>query len=101
MMRNRRVGLVVIVVSCLLITGCQKPAAGLSTRKAQIVGSENLQLKKDIADKDKQIAALTQQLQEAKQENEAIEQQHGDTYGKLLQMLADCETKREKLEAEE
>ena len=89
MKRNGLFGVAVVVGCCLVMAGCQKPTASQSTRKAQIVASENLQLKKDIAAKDSQIATLTgqldqtrttltEQLEKLKQDNESLNKQYAE-----------------------
>jgi len=99
--------LILCSVLCLLtsVVGCQKPAQGNSgdadaLRRAQLVGNENIQLKKTIADKDAQIADLQKQLEAAHAENDRIAEQHAEIYKGLMQNLLDCSTKLEKYEQE-
>ncbi len=100
-MKNRKflsLWVLVFVGSFLFILGCGKQSESGQIRRAQLVGNENLQLKKDIADKDKQIADLKKEIEKAQQENAAIEEQHADLYKGLLDLLSECTTKLEKYE---
>lgn len=95
------------IIFCLLsfplclLAGCGAQSSQSSpdlVRRAQIVGNENIQLKKTLAEKDARIADLNKQLDAAKAENDRIQEQHGESYTKLLQILTDCQTKLEKYE---
>jgi len=89
----------VLLGSFLFLLGCSKPQNDSDmVRRAQLVGNENLQLKKDIADKDKQISELTKQVEKAQAENAAIEEQHADIYKKLMDIILECNSKLEKYE---
>ncbi len=80
----------VLLGSFLFLLGCGKPQNDSDmVRRAQIVGNENLQLKREIVDKDKQIAELTakseqskaeltQQLEQLKADNESLKKQYAD-----------------------
>ena len=99
----RSVLLCCLVCGLWCILGCQKgggAAAGGDVRRAQIVGNENIQLKKTIAEKDSEIAGLNQQLEAAEAENERIAQQHADIYEGLMRHLLECSTKLEIYEKE-
>jgi hypothetical protein len=102
-MKNRKflsLWVLVFVGSFLFILGCGKQSESGQIRRAQLVGNENLQLKKDIADKDRQIAELKKEVEKAQQENAAIQEQHGDIYKKLLDIIAECQGNLEKYEAQ-
>jgi flagellar biosynthesis/type III secretory pathway chaperone len=98
---NSVLSLVVLAVVCLFSIGCNGSMSSDQVRMAQLVGNENLQLKKDIANKDKQIADLTKQVEQTKQENDAIMEQHGDIYKKLMEIIQECQGKLEKYEQAE
>lgn len=85
----------------LFLVGCSKPQSDSDrVRRAQLVGNENLQLKKDIVDKDKQIAELAKQAELAKADlqqanatvTKQVEQAKADLTKQLEQLKQDNES---------
>lgn len=90
-----------------LFSGCRQPnpqdaAAGSSDmiRRAQMVGQENIQLKKQIETLEQRIADLEKQVEAEQTENARIMAQHSDIYTGLMRNLLDCSTKLEQYEQE-
>jgi hypothetical protein len=90
----------VLTAASLFSTGCQNMSSD-QIRMAQLVGNENLQLKKDLAKKDLEIADLHKQIEKLQQESAAEAEQHGDIYKKLMEMIQECQGKLEKYEQAE
>jgi septal ring factor EnvC (AmiA/AmiB activator) len=103
--------LTVLAVLCLFSNGCQEGMSSDQVRMAQLVGNENLQLKKQLKDKDSQIndkntlinnkdtqiAKLQQQLEQSKQETvkaqerlSQIEKTFADATASYQQQLEQC-----------
>jgi flagellar biosynthesis/type III secretory pathway chaperone len=95
---NSVLTLFVLAAVCLFSIGCNESMSSDQLRMAQLVGNENLQLKKDLATKDQQIADLKKQIEQAQQENDKIMEQHGNIYKKLMEIIQECQGKLEKYE---
>ena len=94
-----RIGLWILFIAfCYAAGGCQESNTQ-SDRRAQLVGHENIQLKKQIQDKDREIERLQDEIKqlEKKLEDEAAKQ--GETYKKLLDIIADLTQKLEACQA--
>jgi len=105
-MKQFAIVIVVSVLSVLLLTGCQESDAH-QIRKARVIGNENLQLKKQLEEKDQQIEELTAQIEALEVENAKVIEQSGEASIKTLRMLLESEKRAEaivienrKLEAE-
>ena len=95
-------------VFCVLLSlaACNQPTApdaetsGSSDmiRRAQMVGQENIQLKKQITDLEKQVADLQKQLADAHGEAQTVTEQHGEATRLLMMRLLECTTKLEALQ---
>jgi septal ring factor EnvC (AmiA/AmiB activator) len=68
MKTNRIFYLTVLAAVCLFANGCNEEMSSDQLLQARLVGNENLELKKQIKDKDSQINDLNKQLEQAKQE---------------------------------
>ena len=85
---NRRIGLWILLIAfCLVAAGCQE-SASQSDRRTRLVANENLQLKKQIQEKDHEIERLQNEIKTMQQQTATDAEQQGDTYKKLLDMLA-------------
>jgi outer membrane murein-binding lipoprotein Lpp len=87
------------VLGTLLLAGCQKSETG-QIRKARLVANENLQLKKQLAEKDTQIQDLKKQIEEIEVEKAKADEKFGSTTIKTLQMLAETEDRNQALTLE-
>jgi hypothetical protein len=98
MIRINSIGLTAVMAAVFFLCGCQESNSSDQIRRAQIIANQNITLTKQVKEKDAQIADLNEQLQKAKEQNEAIQAQHGEIYLKLMQTLSECQTKLEKYE---
>ncbi|MBM4104681.1 MAG: hypothetical protein FJ263_11675, partial [Planctomycetes bacterium] len=60
----------VLAAVCLFGNGCNEEMSSDQVRMARLVGNENLELKRQIKNKDNEINNLNQQLEQAKQESQ-------------------------------
>ena len=82
-------GKVFVLVFCIvigLIAGCQEQEAG-STKKCRLIAAENMQLTKDLAQRDKQI--------------ETLKKQHDEQVKKQAGQLATCQKEKEECKKKE
>lgn len=102
------------IIFCLLsfalclVAGCGNQSATTSPdvmRRAKLLGNENIQLKKTLAEKDAQIAErenqivkLKQRLEQVEQEKAAISKQQDEVYANLMKLWSDCQQKLLKYE---
>ncbi len=93
-MKQFAIVIVVSVLSVLLLTGCQESDAH-QIRKARVIGNENLQLKKQLEEKDQQIEELTTQIEALEVEKAKVIEQSGETSIKTLRMLLESEKRAE------
>ena len=93
-MRQFTITIVVSVMGILLLAGCQESESS-QIRKARLVGNENLQLKQDLEEKDKQIEELTTQIEALEVKNAKVIEQSGEASIKTLRMLLESEKRAE------
>ena len=93
-MKQFAIVIVVSVLCVLLLTGCQESDAH-QIRKARVIGNENLQLKKQLEEKDQQIEELTTQIEALEVEKAKVIEQSGETSIKTLRMLLESEKRAE------
>ena len=86
----------VSVIAIVLGTGCQESDA-TQIRKARLIGTENLQLKKQLKEKDQQIEDLKKEIEQVKAEMAQKEKQSGQTSIKSLKLLMESEKRAEGL----
>lgn len=86
----------IVCIAVPMLTGCQESDSSM-VQRARLVGSENLKLKKEIEQKEAQIAQLEKQIEELKAENAKAMEESGNANLKLIQMFADSEKTNEKL----
>ncbi|MDH4202042.1 MAG: hypothetical protein OEV87_04045 [Phycisphaerae bacterium] len=98
-MRHMTIVVLTAVLGTFLLTGCQKSDAS-QIRKARLVANENLQLKKQLAEKDAQIQDLKKQIEEIEAEKAKADEKFGSTTIKTLQMLAETEDRNQALTLE-
>ena len=105
-MKQFTIVIVFSILGILLLTGCQESDAS-QIRRARVIGTENLQLKQDLKEKDQQIEKLTAQIEALEVEKAKVIEQSGETSIKTMRMLLESEKRAEaivienrKLEAE-
>lgn len=96
-------GVLTLAAALALLTGCRQSDSQL-VQRAKLVGSENIQLKKQLEQKEKEIQALRQQMAEQEQQ---FQRQQEDTsaammaFGDILQQtnlqLEACKAENEQL----
>lgn len=89
---------VVLVLAAVWGAGCQESGSRVD-RRAQLVGQENLQLKKQIQDKDREIERLKQEIQSLQEKAQKDEDLHGQTYTKMMDIIADITAQLEACKA--
>lgn len=102
-MRNSAIHVAVCLMSfglCFL-AGCQEAqqsgaGSGNVKRRAQILGSENIQLKKQVTDLEKQVADLKQQLEIKDAEYQRFQTEQAQIYADLFETMAGYEKELEK-----
>ncbi|HOQ03664.1 MAG TPA: hypothetical protein PKY88_00425 [Anaerohalosphaeraceae bacterium] len=87
-----------VLAVLMLGTGCQE--SGRKTdRRAQLVGQENLQLKKQIQEKEREIERLKKEIEALQEQARKTEETHGQTYAKMLEIVADLTAQLEACKA--
>ena len=95
-MKQFTIVIVFSILGILLLTGCQESDAS-QIRRARVIGTENLQLKQDLKEKDQQIEKLTAQIETLEVEKAKVIEQSGETSIKTLRMLLESEKRAEGL----
>lgn len=86
------------ILGCLLAGSCRNNPQGVD-RRAQLVGQENLQLKKQIQEKDREIERLKGEIQKLQKQSEQEAELQGQTYTKLMEIMADLTAQLEACKA--
>jgi len=86
------------VLVCLLGGSCRNNPQGVD-RRAQLVGQENLQLKKQIQEKDREIERLKGEIQTLQEQSAHEAELQGQTYTKLMEIMADLTAQLEACKA--
>jgi len=89
--------LAVGVIVFVLIAGCQESATGGPTdaKKSRLIAAENLELKKELVNRDKEIARLKEQHSK---EIERLKELHSKEIKRQEGLLAKCQEEKEGLE---
>jgi predicted metal-binding transcription factor (methanogenesis marker protein 9) len=98
-MKRMAIVLLTAAFGTLLWAGCQKSDAS-QIRKARVVANENLQLKKQLAEKDTPIQDLKKQIKEIEAEKAKADEEFGSTTIKTLQMVSETEDRNQALTLE-
>lgn len=86
-----------ILASCLFpLIGCQE-ADSTQIRRARLIANENLQLKKDLKEKDQQIMELKQEIEKIETESAEKIEKAGETSIKSMRLLLESEKRAEEL----
>jgi hypothetical protein len=85
----------------VVFTGCEEEATDASTmRKARLVADENIELKRQLAEKDKEIEKQKQLVEQCKQEMSKAQEDSGTAMLQMLQHLAESAKEVEALTQE-
>ena len=98
-MRQTTMLTVMLMMATVLLAGCQESETDM-IKRARLVGSENIQLKKQLAEKDKEIQGLKDEIARLEKERAKDRDEFGNTTIQTLQMMADTMAKNEALTAE-
>ncbi len=98
-MRHFVVILFISVLGVLLMSGCQE-SESTQIRRARLIANENIQLKKQLKEKDQQIEELKKQIEELIAKSEKEQEQFGNTTLQTLQMLGETENRNQALTLE-
>jgi hypothetical protein len=86
-----------VIALCIpVLIGCQK-ADSTDIRRARLVANENLQLKKDLQEKDQQIESLKQEIERIESESAEKVERAGETSIKSMRLLLESEQRAEEL----
>jgi len=92
-MRNVAISLLLTAVllgAGAVFSGCEEQASDPSTmRRARLVADENIELKKQLAERDKEIERQKQLVDDCKQEMAKAQEEAGSTMLQMLQQLAE------------
>ncbi len=94
----RKVVRILLVIGIFGMVGCQENRRS-TDRRAQLVGQENLQLKKQIQEKDREIERLKKEIQSLHEQAEKDSQLQGQTYTKLMEIINDITAQLEACKA--
>lgn len=90
----------IIAAVCLLSAGCQESASNASSdRRAQLVGHENIQLKKQIQARDLEIERLKGEIQKMEEKAQQDLEKQGESYTKMMEIIADLNKQLEACKA--
>ena len=89
----------VAAMAVLLVAGCQESESS-QIQRARLVGNENIQLKKQLAAKDAEIAQLKKDIEQLKADQAAETMKAGETNIQIMRIVAETEQQKAKLQAE-
>lgn len=90
---------VMLMMAAILLAGCQESESDM-IKRARLVGSENIQLKKQLAEKDKEIQKLEDEIARLEKERTKDQEEFSNTTINTLQLMADTLENNETLTAE-
>jgi hypothetical protein len=99
-----RHSVIILIAACIVtvaLTGCQKSESESNQiRRARVVATENLQLKKQLDEKEAQIEALKAEMDKSLAESAREIEAAGDANLKVLKLLLESEQANEALRLE-
>jgi len=98
-MKRTIVLLCIAGITVLACTGCQE-SESIQIRRARVVANENIQLKKQLAEKDEQIEALKKDIEKIQLEAAQELENAGEANLKVLKLLLQSETANKALQTE-
>ena len=93
-MRQLTTILFISALATLLLTGCQESDSS-QIRRARLIATENMQLKQDLEERNRQIEELKAQIEALELENAKVIEQSGEASIKTLRMLLESEKRAE------
>jgi hypothetical protein len=91
--------LIALFVTVTLASGCEENQQ-FSDKRAMLVGHENIQLKKQIKQKDKEIAQLKAEVAKVKEESEKAIEQSSKAATDIMGIMSETMQKAAQLEME-
>ena len=98
-MKHTTMALLTVAFGTLFLAGCQESDA-TQIRKARVIADENIQLKKQLAEKDARIQDLKKQIEKIETERAKAEEKFGDSTIKTLKMMMETDRKNQALTEE-
>ena len=95
-MRHVAIVIGITVLGLWTLSGCQESDAS-QIRRARLVANENIQLKKQLEEKDQQIEKLKKQILEIEEKTAKSVEQAGNTSIKSMRLLLESEKNNEAL----
>ena len=102
-MRNVAIAAVLLFLgtaTVISLSGCRQESGKMSLRKARLVGNENIELKKQLELRDKEIERQKQLVVQCRTEQVKDKELSGDNTLKILQHLSESATQVTALTAE-
>ena len=93
-MKQLTIVLFISALATLLLTGCQESDSS-QIRRARLIATENMQLKQDMEERNRQIEELKAQIEALELENAKVIEQSGEASIKTLRMLLESEKRAE------
>jgi len=81
------------------LSGCREESADMSLRRARLIGNENIELKKQLKQRDEEIQRQKQLVQQCLADREKDKAAIDSTMLKMLKQLADLSKQVEELTA--
>ena len=97
--------MIALMAACIVLvslTGCQE-SEGSDTaliQRARLVGNENLQLKKQLEEKDQLIAQLKENIEQLEIDKAEAARKAGDANFRIMQIVAETEKRNDALRQE-
>lgn len=92
--------LVIAIAICINVSGCGESANSASFKRAQLIGNENIELKKQLEQKDAEIQKQKDILAQKEKEFAGELEKAGDTALKLMQIVSQSSQQTDTLTAE-
>lgn len=102
-MRNVAIATVLLFLGAgavITLSGCREESADTTLRRARLVGNENIELKKEIKLRDKEIERQKQLAEQCYAESAKDKELSGNNMLKLLKLLAESAKQVDALTAE-
>lgn len=97
--RGLRLGIYLLAFGVFVTAGCQEAERGADAgsgdmiRRAQLTGQENIQLKRTLAEKDREIDELKRSLAAEQARYANFTEQQSELTRDLMQKILECQTK--------
>jgi predicted nucleic acid-binding Zn-ribbon protein len=86
----------VMVLSVFLLSSCQKSESEI-VKEAKLVGNENIQLKKQLTEKDNEIKSLKDEIAQMESDISKMNEEFGQSTVRTLEMIVQFQKRNEAL----